>query len=86
MGPILTNKFLLVLMVLPRPSLLLAVREVEEGTPATAPDPVVFLNHPLKIGPRLLSELLDLKSCRGLSSAFRGRQFVSYDCQGGSVL
>jgi hypothetical protein len=61
-GPILTNKFLLVLMVLPRPSLLLDVREVEEGTPATAPDPVVFLDHPLKVRPCLLSELLDLKS------------------------
>jgi len=48
-------------MVLPRPSLLLAVREVKEGAPAATPDPIVFLDHPLKIRPSLLSKFLDLK-------------------------
>jgi len=60
-GPILTNKFLFVFMVLPRPLFVLARREVEEGAPAATPDPVVFLDHPLKVRPRLLSELFDLK-------------------------
>src|SRR5438876_12261269 len=50
---------------------------MEEGAPATTPDPVVFFDHPLKVGPCLPSEFLDLKSRCGLSSAFRVRPFVS---------
>jgi hypothetical protein len=80
-GPILTNKSLFVLMVLPRPALLLAVCEVEEGAPAAAPDSIVFFDHPLKVGPCFLSELFDLKSRCGLSFAFRVRPFVSIRAQ-----
>jgi hypothetical protein len=37
----------------------------------------VFFDHPLKVGPRLFSELLDLKSRCGRSPAFRIRPFAS---------
>ncbi len=76
-GPVRSDKLLLVLPVLPRPLLRLTRGEVEEGAPAATPDSVVFFDHPLKVGPCLLSEFLDLKSRCGLSSAFRVRPFVS---------
>jgi len=50
-GPVCSNKLLLVFLVLPRPLLMLTRGEVEEGAPAATPDPIMFLDHPLKIGP-----------------------------------
>jgi len=67
--------------VLPRPLLMLARGEVEEGAPAATPDSIVFLYHPLKVGPCLLSEFLDLKSRCGLSWAFSVRPFISVRVQ-----
>jgi hypothetical protein len=46
-----SDKLLLILMVLPRPPLLLAVCEVEEGAPAPTPDSVMLLDHPLEVRP-----------------------------------
>src|SRR5437899_137651 len=60
-GPVRSNKLLLVFLVLPRPLLRLTRGEVEEGAPAATPHRIMFLDHPLKIGTCLLFELLDLK-------------------------
>src|SRR2546428_12350596 len=56
---------------------MLARGAVDEGASASTPDSVGFFDHPLKVGPCLSAEVLDLKSRCRLSSAFRVRPFVS---------
>src|SRR5216684_5185048 len=83
-GLVCSDKLLLVLLVLPGPKFRFTVREVEEGAPAATPDSVVFFDHPLKVGPCLLSELLDLKPRRGLSPRFQVRRNIANPARRGS--
>src|SRR5438552_7232139 len=50
-GPVGSNKLLLVFLVLSRPLLRVTRGEVEESAPATTPHPIMFLDHSLKVGP-----------------------------------
>ncbi len=65
MGSVGSDKLLLVFLVPPRPQLMLARGEVEEGAPAATPHPIMFFYHPLEVGPILFSEFPDSKSRRG---------------------
>src|SRR2546422_980562 len=58
-GPVRSNKLLLVFLVLSRPLLRVTRGEVEEGAPAATPDSIMFLDHPLKVGPCRGPELAD---------------------------